>query len=225
VPSIFCKGRHRELGDIETIDSWAAKLNTGTPIEVLGRTNTEQTVYRRGCSRHFAFISAKAANSKKSRHAFLRCKYCHGKFVKKGKKKAVLMPSSHEQKALEVVEKVFQGSSIVTECYHLGKQVGAADFTVMLDSSTAGRKLVVEVDGSQHFSKGYNATSLKDQEDRDMRKDDAYWAAGMAVVRLHHNDSSWWEKKLLQAASLIRANPHDPFILYTAKYNKEDRRL
>ena len=222
-PDSVCRGRPRRESDEFVKGSFADETNDGRDIERVGRASSHKVVLKRGCGRHFACITMDAANKRRLQHAFIHCKICADSSGPKRGKKRRRTASSYEKSAAKVLDYVFDGKTIITECHHLGKGAGPTDFTVVLDNNIDGRLLLVEVDGIQHHHKGYQGTSLEEQKQCDDEKNEMYLAAGMKVVRLHYKDESHWQDVLKEAKKLASNDPTTPFILYTLKYAKKDR--
>lgn len=160
-----------------------------------------------------------AANS----GAFALCIFCLGKEnLTKGSKPASL----YAQQVDELLRQHAAVLLLITEAKVLNGRFGAFDFSVLLRSpsgSTGWRRLEIEIDGEQHFSKGMHGTSPQQQQAVDERKDKAAWAAGRCLLRLHCKDTRSWRAKINAAIDLATQPSPSKFLHYTSSYRKRNR--
>jgi hypothetical protein len=108
-------------------------------------------------------------------------------------------------------------------------------FPCWLDDSSAGFKLsrhpgdvvlassglLIEVDGSQHFSGDYQKQGWEEQALRDALVDAACLELNYGCVRLHYQDTTAaWEEAITAGIKQCQASAAG-FVHYTAKYNRE----
>jgi hypothetical protein len=85
------------------------------------------------------------------------------------------------------------------------------------------RRLEIDIDGEQHFSKSMHGTSPQQQHAADERKDEEAWRQGRCVLRLHWKDQDRWPAKINAAINLATRPSLCKFLLYTRSYRKKDR--
>lgn len=115
---------------------------------------------------------------------------------------------------------------IITEAKALNGKHGAFDFSLLLrcpHSSSNPRRLDIEVDGLQHFTKQMYDTTAQRQQAADKRKDKAAWAQGRCLVRLHYLDRRFWQSKIQEAVRRATFPARNKLLLYTPSYGRKDR--
>ena len=145
----------------------------------------------------------------------LRCRICSRTLRKK--------PSQHEQRLymllgrlqLAFATEVMLFPSIFDDSKN-GFKVSRHPVDVVL----AGSCLLIEVDGSQHFSVDYQKQGWEEQAERDGVIDSTCLHLNYCCVRLHYQDSDdAWEGAIKQAIEQSQGSPAG-FVHYSAKYNK-----
>lgn len=119
------------------------------------------------------------------------------------------------------------GPYLVTEWRALrgAERHGGYDFAMPV-RPTGGASLRwvhVEVDGQTHTSHAWQGGFVKDQQAKDRDKDEAAWAAGHMLVRLHHDDLLEWGRRLKVAAYVAAQQREHRFIMYTKSYRLANR--
>lgn len=66
-------------------------------------------------------------------------------------------------------------------------------------------------------------TSPQQQQAIDERKDEAAWAAGRCLLRLHCKDKRSWPVKINAAIELATQPSPSKFLHYTSRYRKPNR--
>ena len=84
-------------------------------------------------------------------------------------------------------------------------------------------KIIVEVDGDQHFKKHkfFKKMTLQDQMERDVYKGDLAMNNGCSVIRVLQmdvfRDTNQWRKKLLDAIAIVKVDGPSVVTLYKVK--------
>lgn len=102
----------------------------------------------------------------------------------------------------------------------LGGSFGAMDFTILVEEGENMVSMDIEVDGETHGKRPWGSRPKEQQQQRDAKKDEAAWAAGRRLVRLHHNDIKLWGMVLKWAAYYAAQSPRQRFILYSKTYSQ-----
>lgn len=130
--------------------------------------------------------------------------------------------SSHEQHALPLVAALAAGGLWATDSKMLGRHKGASDFIFVAAPGCPPRWVAVEVDGETHFEQPDSRSTRAQRERQDREKDEAAWAAGLPLVRLHHLDKGTWAWALAAARCYVAAGCRR-LLLYTEEYTKASR--
>lgn len=104
----------------------------------------------------------------------------------------------------------------------LGGKLGASDFIFAAAAGSEPRWVAVEVDGETHFRKPRGGSSQQQRRRQDREKDEAAWAAGLPLVRLHYADRHEW-RHALAAARLYAQQGCRHLLLYTGSYASPSR--
>lgn len=161
-----------------------------------------------------------------NRDAFEHCIFCSSE----DSLPAGIWPASSLARTAEQLLRAQHGVQlIITEAKVLNSTHGGFDFSVVLPcppgslGSTAPRRLEIEVDGQQHFTKALHGTSAQRQQAADRRKDKEAWRQGRCLLRLHHLDQTKWAAHIREAVRLATLPSPKSFLLYTRSYSKRDR--
>lgn len=189
--------------------NWAHQYNG--PQVADGADSRNKYVWFRDCFKHAAELTVQGANKSGS---WVNCNFCTpAEQLPKGWAAA----SDHAKAAAPLVHALAALKPIITEAKVLGGTFGPFDFSVVVavsggsggDSSSRQqwRRVEVEVDGEQHFTKAHHDTTPGQQLATDREKDAEAWRQGRCLVRLHYLDRRFWQDKLQYAAKLACSTP------------------
>ena len=204
----------------ETVNYWATDINAGPVPSGLGTDSRRTYAWQRQCRQHFAELTVQAANKSGS---WVNCIYCQRQ---ESLPKGWHVASYYAATAAELLRLVRGVRHIFTEAKVLKGTCGAFDFSLVLCPGQQGqeeRRLEVEVDGEQHFSKPMHGTTANQQRAADRRKDEAAWQHGRCLVRLHYLDSSRWLQVLQDAVRRATLPHRNRFIIYSTSYGLRNR--
>lgn len=114
---------------------------------------------------------------------------------------AGLRPQSNpERRAMVLVNHIFGDATIMVD---VRLTAGTSMFNKATDIYVMQPfDLMIEVDGEQHFSRGFGDCPVEVQTDTDLRFNELAAANNMNLIRLHYLDEPEWGAKLLQARFL-----------------------
>jgi hypothetical protein len=194
-------------------------MNSPSQPNCVGSDSRLQFIWHRNCRQHAAELTVQAANKEK----FERCIYCDGPASLPSQPQQASEAARHAAKLLRDHPRV---ELVITEAKVLKKKYGGFDFSCVLRcprGTQEQRRLEVEVDGPQHFSKQYHDHTAEAQQAADRRKDEAAWKAGRCLLCLHYLDSARWARAIDKAVRLATLPSRNKLRLYTRSYAKKDK--
>lgn len=203
---------------LATKKQFVRAVKGNTPLAALGKFSDELVLLDLGCGRHYGMKTLYGANKDE------REMICHICCRTRGRT-AAQVASIYVVEASWAIAEVFTVATVVTEARVLKKFNGAMDFTICWSLKQGKEEkpccLHVEVDGEQHFVKGYKKTTAKQQLQVDMRKDKLVLDHRLNLLRLHHKDKDCWVDDLRKAKELVESSQFKSFVEYTESYEKK----
>lgn len=200
------------------------KLHPGKKPSTIPWADNAQYFFRRHCSQCLACLTAQGANKGGGLATWQWCTYHPGHHRLP---QDLPTPSFFATLAEGLVRALASEPFIVTEWRALrgAERHGAFDFSMPVRPRLGPslRWVHIEVDGQTHTSRGWQGAAVEGQQAKDREKDEAAWAAGHMLVRLHHRDLLEWGRRLKVAAYLAAQQREHRFILYTKSYGLASR--
>ena len=178
----------------------------------IGRSSRACFYFWANCGVHLVFHSARYVHE--DSWAALNCRRC-----------SPPQPlSSHEEYAWNMLQASLSTQYVwLPEAPVAGYKMRPADIWLPF---TAGMSncldLVVQIDGEQHFTTPMYGISIAQQQARDARFNDACWAQGLRVLRLHHSDKHEWPQLLQNAIWSALQRPQVKFRWFSSSFARQD---
>lgn len=201
------------------VSNWH-EINSPYEAGCVGADSRRKFIWHRVCRCHAAELTVQAANAA----AFGPCIYCtHPDSLPAGWSPA----SEHARYAAKLVQAHPSVLLVITEAKVLNGTRGGFDFSLLLrgtPGSADERRLEIDVDGPQHFTKDMYDTTAEAQRAADARKDEAAWEQGRCMLRLHYQDTGRWARAIDRAIHLATEPSKKKFQRYTGSYAKPNRK-
>lgn len=213
--ALFCLQNSKKEWIPAAVGYWDKEYNNEPEPPAVGIDARLRFVWQRRCGKHWAEMTAQGANKSGS---WVHCIYCDSK---ENLPKGWMEPSEYAAQAARMLGELAVVERIFTECKVLGGTYGGFDFSLALRPSQPGqerRRLEVEVDGPQHFTKAMHDTTAQQQRESDCCKNEEAWKQGRCVVRLHYLDCWRWKPVLQEAIRLAMLPSRKRFILWSVSY-------
>jgi hypothetical protein len=206
------QGRPREDWSEFALSRLNLEFNDERPDKTPGKCDGDKFYFKKNCGYHLALISAEQANKEPTDTGWQTCKVCctgQGKSSKLEKRFAIMAywQLPHYQQVLQ--PRV------------LGRH-GGVDF-MFIQRHRRGierTKLLVEVDGEQHFHGRYKNKTASEQWEIDRKKDQEAINRGLKLLRLHGKDEDEWSIELERAIEVAEKESVAAFVLYSLSYRR-----
>lgn len=208
-------------GEGKELELWIHK--NGLVVQLVRTNESDQLLWRQHCKcaqrtgtplqwcRHFKLCTADAVRHPRQ----LACMLCtpHQEFIDLGRG----MASEHTQLPfMQLVDGGFAPTDWVWEARVLPGWPGLADLFFL------GPKLIVQIDGAQHFDHPMFADDKCSQLERDMECNLIAWRAGARMLRLHHDDLGKYGMGTLRAViALLQHPPPGPMLALSRHFAAE----
>lgn len=186
-------------------------------LENSSRHDSRKAIFRALCSNelHLAYVAVDSMND--PRRKANRCRVCSRKLPRK--------PSRYEKKAYKMLDGM--EVAYATEVFMFSPRIDAGCFGFQLsmhpfDIFLVDYKLLIEIDGVQHFSEKHHSKCSAEQQYRDAIVNAAVLDKGWALVRLHYLDEEDQWKKTIEVALQQQMSSNAGFVYYSKSYNAED---
>lgn len=185
-------------------------------LENSSRHDSRKAIFRADCSNelHLACIAMDSMND--PRRNPNRCRVCSPNLRRK--------PSSHEQRGYMMLDGMEVAYATEVFMFHPSIDVVNFGFKVSrhpFDIFLVDYKLLIEIDGSQHFSDKYQGKCSAEQQYRDAIINAAVLDEGWGLVRLHYLDVEDDWKETIGAALRQQMSSNAGFVYYSPSYNAE----
>lgn len=182
------------------------------PDKTPGKCDGAQYYFMKDCGYHLALISAEQANKELTDTGWQTCKVCCTGPEKASRLEITFASIAHCQ--LPHYQQVLQPRV-------LGRH-GGVDF-MFIHRHRRGierTKLLVEVDGEQHFHGRYKNKTASEQWKIDRKKDKEAINRGLKLLRLHGKDEDEWSTELERAIQVAEKDSVAAFVLYSYSYRR-----
>lgn len=180
------------------------------------RHDQQKAIFKAACKNelHMACRAVDSMNDSKRRSS--RCRVCSKKLAK--------APSSHERRAYAVLDEM--KASYATEVFMFQSAIDDCDFGFKLsmhpfDILMVDHMVLIEIDGSQHFTDAHHGKCSAEQQYRDAIVDAVVLDEGWSLVRLHYMDHEDDWKTTILAALKQKEEGKGGFVHYSPAYNAE----
>lgn len=218
-PATVYMGRKRGRSSSQAQQAFMQDLNTEEEqheFELFScRHGSDKYWFKASCSNklHVHLRAVDSVNDPKL--TALRCRIC-SRYVRK-------KPSQHGRRLYQLLGRM--GLAFATEVKLLTGWLDEPSHGFKLSAHPADvllvePQLLIEVDGSQHFSEAYQNKAWEEQARKDAMVDAACLELGFRCLRLHYQDTeSTWEEAIKTCIKLCESSSAG-FVHYTSKYNK-----
>lgn len=208
------RGAHAALVSQSFVEGLNDSKQAVVSLENSSRHDSRKAIFTTDCSNelHLACLSIDSMNDPRKNSN--RCRVCTSNLPRK--------PSSHEKRGYKMLDGM--EVAYATEVYMFNASIDAEDFGFKIsrhpfDIFLVDYKLLIEIDGSQHFSNKYQGECSAEQQHRDAIINAAVLDEGWGLVRLHYLDVEDDWKETIEAAMLQQMSSNAGFVNYSPSYN------
>jgi hypothetical protein len=212
--------RIKKKHELKTFRQVAELRGESTSLSDIGRTSTQRVLALRNCQKHYALLTLRALNRKKTAHG---CHICEYDSWAENDKPGAPQVSRFTVDAAEVIPGCFPpDAKIITEARILKDFGGGMDFTVEYKHRGATRVLHIEVDGEQHFTKPCHGTSVQEQRQVDKERNKKVLSQRRHMLRLHYQDQGSWPDEIKRARARIESDSSRSNVMFSHSYKNND---
>jgi hypothetical protein len=211
-------GRKRAAHSAAVRQKFQQRLSGGRQAVVSLKNSTRhdkrKAIFRTTCSNelHMACLAVDSMND--LRKSSNRCRVCSRKLPRQ--------PSTHEKRAYKMLDGMEVANATEVFIFDTSMDAGGFGFKVSrhpFDILLVDYLLLIEIDGSQHFSDKHHGKCTAEQQYRDAIIDAAVLDEGWSLVRLHYLDAEKEWQETIEAAVLHQMSSKGGSVHYSPYYN------
>lgn len=204
-------GRPRKVISEEVLLAWSSSGKNRTKLQEVQQTEQKlKGFYVKSCGRHLGLCTPKWLTSHPT-EAF-NCAIC---IAITGKHFSGKVITQHELEVAGYLSELFGRQGFIYQAKVVDRHNAPIDFYV------PDINLLIQVDGEQHFDIKYKNTTVKHQQQLDLKCDTRAIEMGFNLLRLHFKDIESTDYLLQNCKELAQRSPGNLFVGHSPSYGKD----